>query len=89
MNDQVKEDTLSAIAVVTAAVGQPGENKTLAAQVANEWVSEHPHDGATRLANGFVQLCIVLLAQIKYKTEASPEETLQMAAELVNDWTET
>lgn len=88
MDDQLRNDTLTAIAVVTAANGEPGQPKTLAAQIANEYVNEHPGDGHTRLLNGFIQLVIVLLANTKHDTGTSPEDALLNAADLVNNWTD-
>lgn len=88
MDDQLREDTLTAIAVVTASNGEQGNPKTLAANIANEYVDEHPGDGHSRLLNGFIQLAIVLLAKIKHDTGASPEDALLDAADLVNNWSD-
>ncbi|MBB2992364.1 hypothetical protein FHR72_003863 [Mycolicibacterium iranicum] len=85
MDETLKEDTSAAIAVVTAVLSEPGTGrKPFATQIANEFFEENPDNGEVRLANGLIQLCIMLLAKIQLETEILPAETLQLAAEIVN-----
>lgn len=81
-------DTLSAIAVMTAAVDDPDGPKKLAAQVVNEWSREDPDEGANRVVLGFVQLCTMLLAKIQVETGMSAEATLQETARIMSNWSE-
>lgn len=80
MDDRLREDTLTAIALVTAAQSDP----SLASRLATEYVDEHA-DGHSRLVSGLISLSEVLLSKIRLETNASVDETLFWAADLVND----
>ncbi|MCA2305147.1 hypothetical protein JF770_16405 [Mycobacterium intracellulare] len=86
MNQQLRENTLTAIAVVTAANEGPGPDRPLATQVANDWLTEHPGDGHTRLLNGLVQLSLILLMEIQRETDRRLPEVLMSVADLVSNW---
>ena len=86
MDERLREDTLHAIALVTAANSEPGYEKPLAAQLANDYVNEYPDDGHNRLVNGLIQLCNVLVALHRHDTDKSSEQVLLDAAELLNNW---
>lgn len=88
MDEKLKEDTLTAIALVTAAQGEPGNPKTLSSQVANDYLDEHPEDGHTRLASGLINLCSLLVVKVSRATGESLEAVLQDSADLVNNWGE-
>ena len=81
MDDTLREDTLAAIALVTAA----NSDRSLASHLATEYASEHP-DGHSRIANGLITLSEVLLAKIRLETDASVDQTLFWAADFVNNW---
>ena len=83
MADQLTEDTLTALSLVTAAHGEPGNPKKLAAQIATDFANEHPEDGHTRLVGGLINLSIAFLAQMCLAKGITPEEALQDVAELV------
>jgi hypothetical protein len=85
MDEQLTNDTLSAIAVMTAVVTEPDEANRLAAEIVNEWGNEHP-DGANRVVFGFVQLSMMLLTQLHLRTGEPFEAPLQVAAGVINSW---
>ncbi|SOX52570.1 hypothetical protein MAAFP003_1236 [Mycobacterium ahvazicum] len=83
MADQLTEDTLTALSLVTAAHGEKGRHKKLAGQIATDFANENPEDGHTRLVGGLINLCIAFIAEICLAKDITPEEALQDVAELV------
>jgi hypothetical protein len=85
MDDRVKENALAAIAVMTAAVGEPEGPRLLTVQLLNEWGSATP-DGFSRVVQGFIQLCTLLLGIIQAASGIAPEKALQIAAGVTITW---
>jgi hypothetical protein len=85
MADQLTEDTLTALSLLTAAHGEKGGHKKLAGEVANAFADENPEDGHTRLVSGLINLSVALLAQLCLSKGITPDEGLQETAELILD----
>ncbi|BBY47749.1 hypothetical protein MARA_12170 [Mycolicibacterium arabiense] len=88
MADQLTEDTLTALSLLTAAHGEKGRHKTLAGELATTFVHENPEDGHTRLVSGLLNLSVALTAQLCLSKGLTPDqanEVLQDTAELIID----
>jgi hypothetical protein len=88
MDEQMVEDTLRAVGVMTATLEDPDGPRVLACEVVNEWSNESP-DGANRVVLGFVQLCTMLLAQLQVETGIPPRRALQLVAGTMTIWDES
>lgn len=87
MDRRTLECVQSAIAVMTAALAEEGKAKTLAVDVANDYLKEP--DGNTRLVNGFMQLSVYLLQDIEKYASIPPQETLRALGEATSAWLES
>lgn len=86
MADQLTEDTLTALSLLTAAHGEKSRHKKLAGELANSFADENPEDGHTRLVSGLLNLSIALVAQLCHSRGITPDQAnvvLQETAELV------
>jgi hypothetical protein len=88
MDEQMTEDTLRAVAVMTATLEDPDGPRTLACDVVNEWGNESP-DGANRIVLGFIQLSTMLLAQLQIEAGIPPRRALQLVAGTLTNWNES